>query len=216
VTLTAFFLSKYELTQGQWLRLTGRNPSYYRLGDYLESWNRAGRAANLLHPVEQVNWTTCTETCSRLGLILPSEAQWEYGARGGTETPWWTGSDPKELASAGNVADGWARAHDAQADWFCEAWDDGNTVHAAVGSYRANAFGLHDVLGNVWEWSEDKYSSSLRNSRGGSFINKAVFARSADRGNYPPVNAANFLGLRPARIIAGPFTTSRPSVPGDK
>jgi len=202
VTLSPFFLSKYELTQGQWLRFTGRNPSLYAPHYYDRDWNRAGRRGDLLHPVEQVSWTRCTETCSRLGLILPSEAQWEHGARAGTDTPWWTGTDPKELASAGNVADAWARAHGANADWNCEAWDDGNTGNAAVGSYRANPLGLHDMIGNVWEWCEDKYGSSFRVLRGGGFADEAVYARSAARNGNSPVYADANLGCRPARTIA--------------
>jgi len=202
VTLSAFFLSKYELTQGQWLRFTGRNPSNYGPHDYERGWNLAGRAVDLLHPVEQVSWTMCMDACSRLGLSLPSEAQWEYGARAGTETPWWTGADPHELASAGNVADAWARTHGATADWNCEEWDDGNTVHAAVGSYRANPFGLHDVIANVWEWCEDKYEATDRVSRGGSFCYAAVNARASYRNGLKPEFSGPSLGLRPARTIA--------------
>ena len=82
VSVAPFFLSKYEMTQGQWSRSMGENPSHYSPENYEPRFSRSGAAGNLLHPVEQVSWTTCRETCRRLGLVLPREVQWEYGARG--------------------------------------------------------------------------------------------------------------------------------------
>ena len=96
--LSAFFLSKYEMTQGQWERFEGRNPSYYR---------ESSLAPTLLHPVEQVSWLDCQVWLPRLGLGLPSEAQWEYGTRGGTGSVWWTGEERDSLREkrAANLAD---------------------------------------------------------------------------------------------------------------
>jgi formylglycine-generating enzyme required for sulfatase activity len=218
VTLSPFFLSKYEMTQGQWERLGGHNPSYYQGTRYSPKWNRARKPWSALHPVEQVSWVACDEVLGRLELSLPTEAQWEYGARAGTSTPWWPGEDPSLLAEAANLADAHAKANGGPFGIW-ESWDDGNTSHAAVGAYRANPFGLHDVFGNVWEWCQDWYTSrshdsasgkdplaalqgsSVRVERGGSFANTASNARSALRGSNTPALAGYDLGLRPARRI---------------
>ncbi|MBI4880854.1 MAG: SUMF1/EgtB/PvdO family nonheme iron enzyme [Planctomycetes bacterium] len=83
VSLDAFLLSKCEMTQGQWQRFPGSNPSYYSPGSKI-----AGKATTLLHPVEQVSWEECAGLLGRLGLVLPTEAQWECACRAGTDTPW--------------------------------------------------------------------------------------------------------------------------------
>ena len=83
VEVPAHFVSKYEL-QGQWLRTTAHNPSAYMPGS-LRHPNRWTRPVDLANPVEQVSWSACTEVCRRLGLGLPTEAQWEYSARAGLE-----------------------------------------------------------------------------------------------------------------------------------
>src|SRR5262249_25075170 len=106
VSLDAYFLSKYEMTQDQWLRLAGKNPSLYSPGDGIN-----GKLVTLLHPVENVSWIDCTIVLSRLALELPTEAQWEYGARAGTSTPWWTGSEKTSLRGAGNLADAYSKRH---------------------------------------------------------------------------------------------------------
>jgi len=211
VTLSPFFVSKYEMTQEQWERFAGENPSYYQSGGLVpKPW---------LHPVEQVSWEDCQRVMERLGLLLPTEAQLEYGARAGTTTVWWTGAERDSLIGAANLADQAARRAGGTwpgiADW--PELDDGFVVHAPVGSYRANAFGLHDVAGNVWEWCRDDYggydvpvapgdgerqvSSRNRVNRGGSFTNPAAYARSALRDLNTPETRDNNLGLRPARVI---------------
>lgn len=211
----AFFLSKYEMTQGQWLRLAGRNPSYYQKDSF---------APTLVHPVEQVSWDDCVALLSDLVLMLPSEAQWEYGARGGTDTAWWTGSDRESLRTAGaaNLAD--QAAAQVSAPWpAIKDWpelDDGYVVHAPVGSYAANGFGLHEVHGNLWELCLDGYDRNFydhdpaldpvsppesardRVSRGGCFHFSAVYARSAVRYDCMRSFADNFIGLRPARVVS--------------
>jgi serine/threonine protein kinase/formylglycine-generating enzyme required for sulfatase activity len=217
VTLSPFFLSKYEMTQGQWQRFVGTNPSYYRPGSAY-----GGKPTTRVDPVEQVSWLDCVDVMGRLGLSLPSEAQWEYGARAGTTTVWWTGNERETLLGAANLADqAAARAGAAWQD--IQDWpelDDGYVVHAPVNEFRPNAFGLHNVHGNVWEWCLDGHDGSSyekaatkdpvsppggspsRVSRGGGFRFAAVLARSALRLRYSPSFASSSLGVRPARTIA--------------
>lgn len=221
VELSAFFLSKYEMTQGQWKRLAGSNPSRYGPdGTYGTSWNREGKEPTLLEPVEQVSWYDCVGLLSKLGLVLPSEAQWEYGARGGTETSWWSGSEKESLQGTANLADRYARDHGGSGWTGIEEWlDDGYTSHAPVNTLEANDFGLHHVHGNLWEWCLDGYDgnsyrkeqvidpvvrpmgSTNRVGRGGSFGDAAANARSAGRDHATPAGADDDVGLRVVRVI---------------
>jgi formylglycine-generating enzyme required for sulfatase activity len=214
VTLNPFFISKYELTQAQWERFTGNNPS-----NYGPTWSLMHHKNTAWNPVEQVSWTECDEVLRHLGLTLPTEAQWEYAARGGTSTPWWCGEQEKTISSenAGNLADARSRNAGAPTSWRYEDWEDDWIVHAPVGSFSPNPLGLHHVIGNVWEWCRDGYSryensvsggagersapgARARVYRGGSFASGAASARSAERANAPPESRL-FLGLRPARGI---------------
>jgi serine/threonine protein kinase/formylglycine-generating enzyme required for sulfatase activity len=213
VTLSPFFLSKYEMTQAQWMRLTGRNPSSYQPPSQL--------VATLLHPVEQVSWFASREVCARIGLELPTEAQWEYAARGGTQTVWWTGDDPASLKGAGNLVDresrsagDGARNPDQRPDL-----DDGFAAHAPVDRFAANPFGFHGTIGNVCEWCLDGFqplfyrlsprrdplgdptSSSTRIVRGGGFGSGPPTARSASRQEASPGDTDESNGLRPARVL---------------
>jgi len=212
VTLDAYFLSKYELTQGQWERFAGSNPSQYRPGAKFGQ-----QSVTLLDPVEQVSWTDCAQVLDRIGLELPTEAQWERAARADTSSVWWTGDEKETLAGAANLADAYCKSIGGPASWPYEEWlNDGAGAHTRIGSYRANAYGLHDVVGNVWEWCHDGYGgydqpvragdgerqvtgSANRVVRGGSFANAASLARSATRTNSTPKYRDDFLGLRPAR-----------------
>lgn len=218
VELSAFFISKYEMTQGQWMLLAGRNPSHYG-----PTTRFLGHQHDLTHPVEQVSWFDCVALLPRFGLVLPSEAQWEYAARAGSTGVWWTGSERESLLEqkAANLADqAAARAgatYPSIKDW--PELDDGFATHAPVDRYAANLFGLHSVHGNVWEWCLDGYDQGFygkspvldplnpsegaasRVYRGGSFNYSAISARSAGRGNSTPPSADDDLGLRPARVI---------------
>ncbi|HEX5053101.1 MAG TPA: bifunctional serine/threonine-protein kinase/formylglycine-generating enzyme family protein [Planctomycetota bacterium] len=213
VTLAPFFLARHELTQGQWLRLTeGELPSRYAPGA-----NMPPRisAPTLAHPVENVDWPAADGLMSRTGLSLPTEAQWEYGCRAGTTTPWCCGDVPEQLRDYANVADATAKPGRV---WVCETWSDGYVIHAPVGSFAANAFGLYDVHGNVSEWCRDGYGSysdpgrpgddlrsrsvdGFRVWRGGCFAAPSAYARAALRGKDVEATRQFECGLRAARHL---------------
>lgn len=212
VRLDPFLVSKFELTQGQWVRATGANPSLDPArGD------SAGTQQSPRHPVDFVSWNACRRTLARLDLALPTEAQWEYAARAGTRTPWWTGAERDSLASAANVADQSALAARVGWDALADApqFDDGFVYQAPVGALAPNPFGLHDVLGNVFEWCADTYAPYKLGrrdgdglappheqspiARGGSYYFGAAEARVSARMPAAPEFAAPMIGLRPAR-----------------
>ena len=135
------------------------------------------------------------------GLELPHEIWWEYACRAGTTTPWWCGDEVDDLEGCANLLDAFARKH---APWSGDAvtFSDGRVVHAPVGSYRANGFGLHDVHGNVNEWCSNLFeASSDRVVRGGSYFNGPGLAASACRSRGAPDVRYNGTGIRPARQI---------------
>ncbi|MFH2001417.1 MAG: SUMF1/EgtB/PvdO family nonheme iron enzyme [Planctomycetota bacterium] len=217
VKVKPFYLSKYEMTQGQWLRVMGGNPSSSRSGGAPQG----NHIITLLHPVESVTWEECMTLTARLGMRLPSEKEWEYAARAGTSTIWWTGNDKHSLAGAANLADRYMKQNSGPEFLGHEDWlEDGYTTHAPVGTYRANPFGLHDVHGNVFEWCrtpffEKTYETHplqlLRDDyppyfgtvshRGGSFHYKAEGCRSASRGGLGRAIKKDNLGLRPAMEV---------------
>jgi len=191
VRLDPFFLGKYEMTQRQWLRLAGDNPS--------NSKNQDGAAAL---PVQAVSWFDWEELLRHQGFVLPSELQWEYGCRAGTTTPWWCGEDEESLKGKENVD-----------------LKGGDAVRLmSVGSLAPNPFGLYNVSGNLSEWCLDDYGeygiersgdglrprgegSSLRVIRGGLFVSGAAYAQSGFRSGNSPTLRNGYLGARPARTF---------------
>ena len=206
VHVPAFFISKYEMTQRQWRLCTGVSPSL----------SQPGRIAKL-NPVNIVDAPTCDRTTMQLGLVLPSEEQWEYAARAGTTTRWCSGDDAASLEGQANLFD--LRSDRNHPKWKRETrmlpvpWDDGSPDICQVGRYGANAFGLHDVHGNVWEWCSNPaylytgdpsnvgHGLNMRVARGGDARSDPLEARSARRKVGSGEIAVPTLGLRPARAI---------------
>lgn len=214
-----FWLGTYPVTQAQWLAVMGKNPSHFNKEKAGGDWER--------HPVEQVSWDDCQEFLSRLRSItaqssndagrsssaverassgverassgvemrLPTEAEWEYACRARTQTIWYFGNDEARLADHA---------------WYRK--NAGGTTHP-VGQREPNAWGLHDMHGNVWEWCQDIFDSaaysrharqnpcvtgggSNRVSRGGSWGNGARSVRSANRNGDSPGYRDGGLGFR--------------------
>jgi formylglycine-generating enzyme required for sulfatase activity len=214
VVLTWCYLGKHEVTQGQWLRLTGgENPSRFAAGREVD-----GRVISLRHPVESVSYLEARAALARWDLLLPTEAQWEYGARAGTHTTWWSGNDATSLRANANLLDRAGLEFGFGAGGARPADNDGFAVHAPVGSLQANGFGLHDVHGNVAEWCQDwlvDYDAEVargtglarvetaiyRVHRGGSYADRAIVARARHREGAPPGNRLPTVGVRVAMAL---------------
>ncbi|MEQ1890938.1 MAG: bifunctional serine/threonine-protein kinase/formylglycine-generating enzyme family protein [Planctomycetota bacterium] len=224
VRMSAFFLSKFELTQGQWWRLSGENPSQYGT-----SFHRTPATED--RPLETVTWMECDEVLRRVSASLPSEAQWQYACGAGLRGMWWTGDDPNDLASVANLCDQSLRERKWPIESGFEPWADGHAEPAPVGSFPANSFGLHDMHGNVAEWCLDDFlpydafvlydprstldpvcktsSSKYKIFMGGAFASTAFQARIAHRPSNLPDKRDGGIGLRPARALSTvPFLSS--------
>jgi formylglycine-generating enzyme required for sulfatase activity len=216
VKLDAFFISKYELSQAQWGRIMEGNPAAYAAGQVVN-----GTTITELHPIEQISWAEAITVMRRFDLSLPTEAQWEYANRAGTKTIFWTGNTVKSLANATNISDQQSRENGGPESWAVESvLRDPYIVHGPIGQFRANPFGLHDSIGNVWEWCLDNYGeytlpvksgtgermvnddANPKLFRGGGFRANSIHVRSADRYSiYAKDYRAYDVGVRPARKI---------------
>jgi formylglycine-generating enzyme required for sulfatase activity len=202
VTITRpFYIGKYEVTQAQWETLMNKNPSKFR-----------GRPN---HPVEKVSWRACQKFIKRLNALgqgsfrLPTEAEWEYACRAGTETPFFFGEWEKDIDE---LAD--------QYMWW--AGNSGSDGAREVGLKLPNPWGLCDMHGNVWEWCWDRWEEPYQRDpqidppgpsfgwslfglwrnhtgRGGSFRESAEHCRSAQRGREQSFDYHYSLGFRLVR-----------------
>ncbi|MCY2987641.1 MAG: formylglycine-generating enzyme family protein [Planctomycetota bacterium] len=202
-----FYLDVYEVTQAQYQKVMGSNPSNFK-GESL--------------PVETVSWEDAVAFCKRLSKLpaeraaertyrLPTEAEWEYACRVGSTSKFSFGDSDAEVGKS---------------VWYDK--NSGNTTHP-VGGKQANAWGLYDMQGNVWEWCSDWYgtfragtasdpsgpgSASDRVSRGGSWLDNARHCRSASRSMGGPANRLGYRGFRVAFSLVE-VSTSKPRN-GDK
>ena len=179
-----YYIGKYEVTQSLWQAVMGTNPSYFK-GDNL--------------PVEQVSWDNCLEFISKLNSLtgrkfrLPTEAEWEYAARGGKK------SRGYQYSGSFNISD---------VAWY--NGNSGNKIHP-IGMKQANELGVYDMSGNVNEWCQDWYGSyvsssqtnplgansgSFRVCRGGSWYFGTVNCRSSFRSRGNPDTRSRYLGFR--------------------
>ena len=185
VTLSSFSIGKYEVTQEEWEAVMGSNPSYFK---------------GAKHPVEQVSWDDCQQFIRKLNAMtgehfrLPTEAEWEYAARGGKKSRGYKYAGSHTLGEVG---------------WY----DDNSTSRThEVGQLDPNELGLYDMSGNVWEWCFDRFnyyesgsqtnpsgSSSSFDSRiyrGGSRANFEENCRVSHRGGNSPDFRLGIIGFR--------------------
>ena len=209
-----YFLSKYELTIQQWMRVSPDLPNGYPFSFrwYGEPPAPAPHHINTRwNPVERMSWLDATRVLRQLDLRLPSAIEWEIGARGGTSTPWWSGAEPSSLASidgglpAENLADALTRARGGPDFFHYESWEDEWLVHAPVGSFPPNPYGLHDVLGNVYEFCADRNLPGAGQDvvlvRGGAYGRNAAGSRVTNRNYMFETEGAELIGIRPARSV---------------
>jgi formylglycine-generating enzyme required for sulfatase activity len=188
VTITrAFYLGRYEVTQAQWFRRTGTNPSYFQ-----------HEADSPSRPVDRVSWHMASNFATSAGMRLPSEAEWEFACRGGTSTAFCNGTS--DDSTVGDFA-----------------WWNGNAdgQSHAVGTRQSNQLGFFDMLGNTWEWVNDWYadysqapqtdpagpsSGTERCIRGSTWFGASTSEfRSSYRGRENPSIADYWRGFRIAR-----------------
>ena len=222
VTITkAFYLGRNEVTQEQWMMVMGENPSLFQQSNatgiaevYLskpfvdwtdikmtaeEAKARADSAAKAVkfNPAEVISWDDCQKFCARTGMILPTEAQWEYACRAGVD-----------------------KATYGELDQIAWNFDNANLTTHSVGQKSPNALGFYDMIGNVAEWCQDWYEGDYYKScaegvvdptgpaqselgarvlRGGGWYDSANYCRASNRYYDAPGNQNNVLGCRFAR-----------------
>ena len=216
VSVNQFAMGRYEITVGefrQFVNATGYKTDaekggscYTWVGDSSgKNWRHLGLTQNDNHPVVCVSWNDVNAYARWLSqqtgqnYRLPTEAEWEYATRAGTNTKYWWGN---EIGKNRAACDG------CGAQW---GWD-AKKMTAPVGSFSPNPFGLHDTVGNVWEWTCSEYEDTYQGKekrcvsnaglfvlRGGSWFINARWARAADRNRIGPASRDDILGARLAR-----------------
>ncbi len=221
VCLSGFWMGETEVTQGQWAALMGSNPSLIKNGE--------------AYPVDMVSWEMAQEFVAALNVAsggafrLPTEAEWEYACRAGTSTRFFFGEEiihdqasfdkrfslPAEPLAPRRKA---KKKKKLPAKRVVRTWPNMHT--SVVASFPANAYGLHDMHGNLWEWCQDVYDrdyyrrsphenprcegeGTSRVLRGGSWVTKSEALRSANRSRGWPDMRTAFYGLRVVRSAQG-------------
>ena len=229
----ALAVGRYEITRGQFAAFVADTGYKAESACYIwlhsstwenesgRSWRDPGFSQRDDHPVVCVNWQDTKAYLAWLSrktgkaYRLPTESEWEYLARAGTKTSRFWGDDADLACEYANVHDSTAQAR-YKFDWEPHECKDGYAATAPVGSFKPNAFGLYDTLGNVWEWSEDCLSTNYINApadgsprvtedcakrvyRGGGWSGPAL-PRSAVRNGNPVSYRSQLLGFRVVRV----------------
>ncbi len=190
VSVETFAMQTTEVTQGQWMRIMGSNPSKF---------------TGSSHPVEQVSWNDAQKFIQKLNKLegtsayrLPTEAEWEYAARAGSQSIYYFGDKEESLDS--------------------HAWYGGKDGTHIVAQKLSNRWGLYDMHGNVWEWCQDWYRDTYHDTprddrantggeqkyrvlRGGGWNSNPYYVRIATRFNVAPTHRTNYYGFRLARTL---------------
>ncbi|NIQ00427.1 MAG: SUMF1/EgtB/PvdO family nonheme iron enzyme [Nitrospinaceae bacterium] len=181
VELGSFYMDQYEVTQADYERVMRENPSSFKGSN---------------HPVDKVTWLEAKGYCEQVGKRLPTEAEWERAARGGTQTAYYWGNSMKD-------------------DYAWYSKNSAKKTHP-VGQKKPNAYGLYDMAGNAWEWVSDWYVANyyrnaprvnpqgpnygdLKVLRGGSWTSDPTDTRAAARDRKNPIKRYNGIGFRCAK-----------------
>lgn len=215
----AFYVGRFEVTNAQFRRWKpapqqtprpwwdGREPNPRQALPPLDRVILDGAE----QPAVYVSWNEAAGYCADRGFRLPTEAEWEYFARAGMATSYPWGEDPTEGVGHANVLDQVSKpALELTQPAF--AFDDGHRSTAPVGRFRPNGLGLHDVIGNAWEWCADWYDPTayakaaaaereelFRVCRGGSWFEGPARCRLSSRNGFGPEDQVNLVGFRVVR-----------------
>lgn len=208
VCVDGFWMGKYEVTNSQYRQFKPSHDSGVYQGNSLNGDDQ---------PVANVSWNDAMAFAEWLSqkigktFKLPTEAEWEYAARAGTQTARYFGDDNAGLCRHANVADRTSNVAFNSFTWAYDGCDDGYKVSAPVGRFAPNSYGLQDMLGNVLEWTSSPYDEaysggekraaslsegSVRVHRGGSWYFSPRGVRAAYRANSTPDYRVGFLGFR--------------------
>lgn len=189
-----FLMAETEVTQEVWKKVMGSAPWQGTKGkEFVQE------GAN--YPAVYISWEDCQLFCEKTGLLLPSEAMWEYACRGKTDTAYY-----------------WGKEIDENYLWYQEnTWKKEEKWAHEVRQKKPNGYGLYDMLGNVWEWCEDLYkpyrlgasstspegptAENFRVNRGGAFLVEAQDCRVAVRNYVSPEQKGFALGFRPVFVL---------------
>ena len=230
-----FAVSKYEVTRGEFARFVsergrsmGESCRTYEGGEWDwrpgKNWKNPGFSQTDEHPVVCVSWKDARAYVGWLSekagkkYRLPSESEWEYMARAGTGTARYWGEGESGQCEYANGGDEALKGQYADWKWAVASCNDGHVWTSPVGTFEENGFGLHDVLGNVWEWVGDCWNGSYRGApadgsawesgdcerrvlRGGSWGDKPGVLRSAVRFRFPTGYRFSNAGFRVARTL---------------
>ncbi len=191
-----FEIAANEVTQKEWMDVMGFNPSYFQAEYFCPKTFIRGLCPDL--PVESVSWEDVQAFIDKKNQLadgftyrLPTESEWEYAARAGTQTPYYFGDNSNRLTDY---------------EWYRDNSNDDTYYRQArsVGAKQPNPWGLYDMLGNVSEWVQNQYEISEPNMdlyvvRGGSWVFDASMARAAYRASDDKSNRTNSQGFRLVR-----------------